>query len=45
MKDINDYQVANINDEVKQQITDLEHKIEKEVGHQVVLIAYQEKHS
>jgi hypothetical protein len=45
MKEFSDYQVANITDEVKLQITDLEKKIEKENGHQVVLIAYQEKQS
>lgn len=45
MKNFSDYQIANVNDEVKQQITKLEQKIEKEIGHHVVLIAYQEKHS
>lgn len=43
MKEFSDYQVANITDEVKQQISDLEQKIEKEVGQPIVLIAYQEK--
>lgn len=45
MKEFSDYQVATINDQVKDQITELEQKIEKEIGQQLVLIAYQEKNS
>ena len=45
MKEFSEYQVANISEEVRQQITHLEQQIEKEIGHQVVLIAYQEKHT
>jgi hypothetical protein len=45
MKEFSDYQLANITEPVKQQINNLELQIEKEVGHQVVLIAYQEKNA
>lgn len=45
MREFSDYQVATINDQVKDQITELEQKIEKEIGQQLVLIAYQEKNS
>ena len=45
MKEFNDYQVANITEKVKQQISEVEQTIEHEIGHQVVLIAYQEKNS
>jgi hypothetical protein len=45
MKEFRDYQLANITEAVRQQLTEMEQQIEKEVGHQVVLIAYQEKNA
>lgn len=43
MKEFNDYHVASISDETKNEITNLEKEIKDKTGKEVVLIAYQEK--
>lgn len=43
MKDFEDYKVADITEDTKEHITNLEKEIKDETGKDVVLIAYQTK--
>lgn len=43
MEDFNNYDYADVSDEVKKELTQLENKILKDEKKNVVLIAYEEK--